>query len=84
MINEAVASWRRRRKYAQIRREFARHGVSLEKFGDEEVESALTRGVGSIDDLTLNSKIIYLASRRLKGRGRSKRRVSVAPAAGGQ
>lgn len=60
-----LEAWRRRRRLASIRREFARHGFPVEHFGDSALETALTRGERSLADVTLSAKSIYLASRKL-------------------
>ena len=77
-ITQALATRRRRKQFEYIRREFARHGVPLEHVDDSAVEAALTRGSGSIDDISLNSKIIYLASRRLPRQKRAQGAKSAA------
>lgn len=60
-----LEAWRRRRRIASIRREFARCGFPVEHVGDSAMEAALTRGERPLADVTLNAKSIYLAARRL-------------------
>lgn len=76
-----LESWRRRRRIASIRREFARCGFPVEHVGDSAMEAALTRGERPLADVTLNAKSIYLAARRLsKGNGAFTRRLKIEPA----
>jgi hypothetical protein len=76
-----LESWQRRRRLAQIRREFARHGLPVEHVTDSAMESALTRGGRSLSDITLNAKSIYLASRRLlRDHEQYPRRLTIEPA----
>ena len=68
MVNKISAvfePWRRRRRLAQIRGEFASHGFTLDHIDDSSVEAAVTRGERTLKDVSLNAKSIYLAAMRL-------------------
>lgn len=64
-IRRIVKRWRRRRRLAQIRREFENCGYPLEHLDDAGIEAALTGGKCRIEEIPLSAKTIYFALLRL-------------------
>lgn len=67
--------WRRRRRFARIRRHFADCGLPVDRRTDSELEAALGQGGRSISDVELNAKLIYLAARKMGIDGDSRPRT---------
>ena len=69
---------RRRRAFAEARRQSADSGYALDDLSDSELESAITRGGGGIEtSLPLTGKTIYWALRRLSPDSRQLQRRKI-------
>ena len=76
-----LEAWRRARRIASLRAEFARHGRPLDAFDDAEVEEALSHAGHSLTDAELSAKPIFLMTRRLSSRKSAERLKKRAAAA---
>jgi hypothetical protein len=69
---------RRRRALDSIRRQFESSGYALDDLTDSELEAAITRGEGGIEEvLPLTGKKIYWTLRRLSPDGRQLQRRKI-------
>lgn len=75
-----LEAWRRARRIASLRAEFARHGRPLDAFDDAEVEEALSHAGHSLTDAELSAKPIFLMTRRLSSRKRERLKKRAAAA----
>ena len=63
---QVLKARKRRRALVNIRREFKKAGYPLDKFGDSQLEAALTRWTLDIAAVTLNANAMYRVLRRLR------------------
>ena len=69
MLERITKIWmprRRRRAFAEVRRQITDSGYALDDLSDSELEAVITRGAGGIENvLPLTGKAIYWTLRRL-------------------